>query len=133
MRLNIALAILFIFTGLSSQAQYQKLSEEKGISVQYKWKQDDDGKTFMLLKIKNKTGKAQMLEMEIGFFIDGFLEETVEIKTCMKKTGIGQIFQKKQAVSSENIQFKDGKAINLELKLNEMEINETQDCNGVDQ
>lgn len=113
---------------LASQLQAQswvKLKSTKEVQLFYKIKTDKDGEEEMRVKLINKSKSHLNVDVEIGFYDTGVLDQRSNINRCLKKGFHNNLFRMWQVIQLEEMnsttKFSDYKIEVLELKTNKVD------------
>ena len=112
--------------GLQLNAQsWTKLKSTEDVQVFYKIKSDKSGNEEMRIKLINKSRSHINVDLEIGFYETGVLDQRVEINRCLKKGFHSNLFRMWQLIRLEDmdspIDFSKYKLEVLDLKTQKVE------------
>src|SRR5690606_22687643 len=102
------------------------------VSIKYKWKTNKEGKQELRVKFKNTSGSAVNLDLELGFYLKGVMEEKVQLNDCLKKSFFDNWFRPIHIISSESLSNEQLKSEDLERQVTEMKTEQVEDCRETD-
>lgn len=85
--------IFFCFIVTLSAQSWKALKSNEAVEVKYKWKENKSGKEELRIKFKNTSKKDQNVDLEIGFYEAGVMNERAQVNTCLKKGFFSNLFR----------------------------------------
>lgn len=118
----------FIITNAFSQSKYEALFDKNEIQCYYKIKKVKNDQNRIYLKFKNKSSSHQNVELNIGLYLNGVMEEEAQIDLCLKKGFFSNLLAKPQTVINEQIQEKELMSDDFSLEVIDLKSNTIDDC-----
>ena len=132
-RIMMAFLLITGFTfSINAQICYAEMSTKDQVTVKYKWKTNKEGNQELRIKFKNKAKSAVNLDLELGYYLNGVMEEKVAIADCLKKSFIDNWFRQIHIVTSENLSKEQLMSEDLDVQVTEMKIEKIDECGETD-
>ena len=122
------LFVLISITKVNGQSKYSILETKQDVSIKYKWKLSKENKKQLLIKFKNKSKVNQNINIEVGFYLNGVMQEKAQVATCAKKGFFNNIFLTVYGVESEMLTNEQIEDEQFKLTLTEFILEETPVC-----
>ncbi len=117
---------------MNAQMCYQEMSTNDNVTVKYKWKQTKDGEQELRIKFKNKSKSALNLDVELGYYLFGVMEEKAILNDCLKKSFFNNWFRPIHIVKSETLSADQLKSEDLEVQVIELKTEKIDECGKTD-
>ncbi len=131
LKITFILVLGLLFIAPSAAQSYRELKAKDGVSLKYKWKDNKQGKRELRVKFNNKSKTNVNVDVEIGFYTQGVLEETVEISDCLKRSFFDNWFRPIHIVSS-SLNNEQLNSSDLQLEASEFKTEQTDECRETD-
>lgn len=113
---------------LNAQEKFKELSKKNDIHCFYKIKALKNDENRIVIKFKNHSTYHQMVELKVGLYLDGVLEEEAVISSCLKNGIIGNSFSKQHAIINEQITSSELISEDLSIEVLELNVEKTEAC-----
>ena len=120
--------LLICHTFIHGQSSYQTLESKNNVSIKYKWKLNQENKKLLLIKFKNQSTSHQNINIELGFYLNGIMEEKVQVASCAKKGFFNNLFLTVYGVMSEHLENHQIEDDQFKLIITDFNLEETQAC-----
>jgi len=126
--IRILFIIALCFTSLSTKAQsWINLKTTEEVKVFYKLKKDNSGKEEIRIKMINQSKSNLNVDLEIGFYDAGVLDQRAEINDCLKKGLFNNLFRIGHMINSKT-QESDGKFSHYQIQLMDLKTEKVDKC-----
>ena len=125
------LTFSFLLLGISAtQAQwcYDKLSEKENVTVKYKWKENSEGEKELRIKFNNQAGSDLNVNLELGFYHNGILEEKAVIADCLKRYFWNDWFRPIHIVANEELTQEELESDQFSLEITDLKTEKVEKC-----
>jgi len=119
--------------GMAAQAQsYQELVTKDKVTVKYKFKESKEGATELYIKFKNKAKSAVNVDAEVGFYINGIMEESAVINDCLKKSCFDNWFRPVQLIQNDSFNNEKFEPEDIKVEITEIKVEKIDECRETD-
>ncbi|MEX2379180.1 MAG: hypothetical protein WD530_00435 [Vicingaceae bacterium] len=120
--------ILFTFNGIHAQMCYDVLQTEEDIKVKYKWKENESGEKELRIKFKTTAKSDLNMDLELGFYHNGILEEKAQINDCLKKFFWNDWFRPIHLIQFENLTKEQIESDQFKLEILDLKTERVDEC-----
>lgn len=97
--------------------------KENPVVIKYKMKESKEGEPELRVKFKNKTRAITNIDVTLGFYYNGILEEEALIADCLKRGFWRSWFRPIHIISGEKFEKDD-----LSIEANKVTLEEVDEC-----
>lgn len=129
MRYLLTLSLIGLFSiVVQAQSKFKEINTNVEVKCYYKIKALKDDQNRIILKFKNESEMHQNINLKLGLYLNGVMEEEAIIATCQKKGFFSNLFTRKHAIINEQISEKQLLSEDFSIEILKIELEETTAC-----
>ena len=124
--------ILLIISSLNAQICYNTLKVNENIRVKYKWQENKEGEKELRIKFKTTSNSDLNIDLKLGFYHTGILEEEAQISDCLKRFFWNDWFRPLHIIQFKNLNKDQIESEEFKLEILNLSTEKIDKCANTD-